>query len=223
MPKWLRYTIVLSILASWIPLALIARARFTISDRTPLHVFLDMDQQAKFKAQQAGPKLEDGSPLFADGRAMRPAIEGTVARSGAASYDDHYFTGKLGGEPAAGFPDSVNLTRELLERGRQRFEIYCAPCHGAAGYGDGLVSLRADRLQEGTWTPPASFHTDVVRERPEGHIFDAITNGIRNMPAYGPQIPVEDRWAIVAYVRALQRSQNATLDEVPLEAREALR
>jgi mono/diheme cytochrome c family protein len=111
----------------------------------------------------------------------------------------------------------------VLQRGRERYDIYCAPCHGLAGYGDGSVAKRAEALQEGTWTPPTSFHTELIRQRPDGHIFNTISNGIRNMPAYGPQIPVADRWAIVAYVRALQRSQNATVDDVPPEIRAQLR
>ena len=106
-------------------------------------------------------------------------------------------------------------TSSLLERGQERYEIFCAPCHGLAGYGDGMVAKTADGLQEGTWTPPSSFHTDLVRERPVGHLFNTVTHGIRNMPAHGPQIPVEDRWAVVAYVKALQRSQHATVDDVP--------
>jgi hypothetical protein len=86
-----------------------------------------------------------------------------------------------------------------------------------------MVAKRADELQEGTWTPPTSFHTDLIRQRPSGHIFNTISNGIRNMPGYSSQIPVEDRWAIVAYVRALQRSQYATVDDVPEDIRTQLR
>ena len=86
-----------------------------------------------------------------------------------------------------------------------------------------MVAKRADELLEGTWTPPTSFHSELLRERPVGHLFNTISNGIRNMPAYGPQIPVDDRWAIVAYVRALQRSQNATVDDVPPDIRAQLR
>jgi mono/diheme cytochrome c family protein len=86
-----------------------------------------------------------------------------------------------------------------------------------------MVSKRADELLEGTWTPPTSFHSELLRERPDGHLFNTISTGIRNMPAYGSQIAVEDRWAIVAYVRALQRSQNATVDDVPSDIRAQLR
>jgi hypothetical protein len=92
-----------------------------------------------------------------------------------------------------------------------------------AGYGDGMVAKRADELMEATWVPPSSFHTELVRSRPVGHLYNTITNGIRNMPAYGPQIPEHDRWAIVAYVRALQLSQNADVSDVPAELRSSLR
>jgi mono/diheme cytochrome c family protein len=102
-------------------------------------------------------------------------------------------------------------------------DIYCSPCHGLAGYGDGMVAKRAEELQEGTWTPPSSMHSDLIRVRPAGQLFNTITNGIRNMPAYGQQISVEDRWAIVAYVRALQRSQAATVEDVPRDLRTSLR
>ena len=117
----------------------------------------------------------------------------------------------------------ISVTMQLMERGRERFDVFCAPCHGLAGAGDGMVAKRAEELQEGTWTPPASFHSELVRGRTDGHLFNTITNGIRNMPAYAPQIPVEDRWAIVAYVRALQRSQGAPLEDVPADVRAQLR
>ena len=117
----------------------------------------------------------------------------------------------------------IEITSGVLERGRQRYEIFCSPCHGLAGFGDGMVAKRADELQEGTWTPPTSFHSELIRDRADGHLFNTITNGIRNMPGYGSQIPIEDRWAVVAYVRALQLSQNASIDDVPVETRAQLR
>ncbi len=172
-----------------------------------------MDQQPKFKAQS-------GNPLFADGRAMRPPVAGAVAR-GEAGLDTLFHRGQSVGRWAETFP--VPLTEESLRRGQERFDIYCAPCHGLAGRGDGIVNVRADRLQEGTWAPPADLTGDLVVDRPVGHLYNTITNGIRNMPAYGAQIPERDRWAIVAYVRALQRSRHATVDDVPPELRPALR
>jgi len=218
LPVWIVYAVVLAVVLSWVPLAIVARARTTVSEARPLHPFLDMDQQPRFGTQAEGPTLESGSPLFPDRRAMRPPVPGTVAR-GRLDTDSHLHRGLVGGQPAGSFPPGLSVTRELLQRGRERFDISCSPCHGAAGYGDGLVSRRADRLGEGTWTPPSSLHTDLVRSRPVGHLYNTITNGIRNMPAYGRQVAVLDRWAIVAYVKALQRSQNASLADVPGEAR----
>jgi mono/diheme cytochrome c family protein len=172
-----------------------------------------MDRQDNVRGQKA-------NPLFADGRAMRPPVAGTVAR-GELREDGWLYRGVVGDDWAAGFP--VEVTASTLSRGRERYEVFCTPCHGMSGYGDGIVAKRAENLQEGTWVPPSSFHTDLVRTRPVGHLYNSITNGIRNMPAYGSQIPVEDRWAIVAYVRALQRSQNARIEDVPEELRPNLR
>jgi mono/diheme cytochrome c family protein len=233
---------------SFIPLALIARTRATHSPHTRLQIIPDMDQQPSFKTQSA-------NPLFADGRAMRPPPDGTVAL-GQADLDPHFFRGLVparSGAVGPGTPPArpeaptgttavtaagasamtpalawaetfpFPVTREVVRRGRERYDIFCAPCHGLVGGGDGIVNLRADRLQEGTWTPPANLYGDLVLQRPVGHVYNTITNGIRNMPAYGPQIPERDRWAIVAYARALQRSQHAPLEDVPEEQRGSLR
>jgi mono/diheme cytochrome c family protein len=213
LPRWLLYTVTILVVLSWVPLALIMRARVTTSDQPRIHVFPDMDNQPKYKAQSR-------NMMFADRRAMRPPVAGTVAR-GAVLGNPALTSGKVGDDWVETNPLQVDAG--VMQRGRARYDIYCSPCHGLAGFGDGMVSKRADELLEGTWTPPTSFHTEVVRERPDGHIFNTIANGIRNMPAYGSQIPVEDRWAIVAYVRALQRSQNATVDDVPPDIRAQLR
>lgn len=215
MPKWINPLLIMLAALSLVPFALVARSRAMRTDQPRLHLVGDMDNQARFKSQQA-------NAWFADGRAMRPPVEGTVAR-GALRLDEAYWRGTSGGAYVDRFPAPVALTRETIERGRARFDIYCAPCHGLSGYGDGVVARRADRLQQGTWIPPASLHVEPALSRPEGHLFNTITNGIRSMPAYGAQIPLEDRWAIVAYVRALQRSQHARLDDVPPEWRSRLR
>ena len=128
---------------------------------------------------------------------------------------------------ATAFPAQTPVTIELLERGRERFNIYCQPCHGLAGYGDGIVQQRAMQLVEtgtnGTvWVAPKSLHEEAIRTQPVGQIFNTITNGIRNMPRYDSQIPVGDRWAIVAYVKALQRSQNARIEDIPSDQRSNL-
>jgi mono/diheme cytochrome c family protein len=214
MPRWLISIVVILVALSWIPLALAVRARVVKKTEPRVHIIQDMDNQPKVKAQSR-------LMLFADRRGMRPPVEGTVAR-GAAIGDPALTLGRTEGETWIE-TNPVPVTMPLLERGQQRYEIYCSPCHGLSGYGDGMVAQRADQLQEGTWTPPTSFHTDLVRDRPAGHLFNTISNGIRNMPSYGSQIPVDDRWAIVAYVRALQRSQNATIDDVPADLQAQLR
>ncbi len=210
MPKVLIYGTIVVIFLAMIPPAVIAWARAVNASQPRIHLIQDMDNQPKFRAQQA-------NALFADGRAMRPPITGTVAR-GRLNEDDHFYRGISNGQWAATFPPQVALTMDLLQRGRERFNIYCQPCHGLAGYGDGMVNKRAMVLMNlgvngTTWVQPKSVHEQQIREQPVGQYFNTITNGVRNMPAYGPQIPVADRWAIVAYVRALQRSQNARPDD----------
>ncbi|UCF66766.1 MAG: cytochrome c [Acidobacteriota bacterium] len=200
---------------SWVPLAMVAKARYAVSEKPPLHLFFDMDDQPKYKPQAP-------NSLFADGRAMRPPVAGTVAR-GELQVTPGVVDGRIGEEWIAMLPDGIVLDEQLLKRGQERFDIYCTPCHGLSGYGDGMVSKRAEQLEEPQWVPPSSLHTELVRGREDGHLFNTITNGIRNMPGYGRQISVSDRWAIVAYVRALQRSQAATIEDVPAEIRPSLR
>lgn len=212
-PRWLTYGLVLLAALSLVPFALIARSRASTSARPHVQLIQDMAKQPKLKTQAA-------NPLFADGRAMRPPVPGTVAH-GELEENGVYWTGRDAGGWVTAFP--VQVTERLMQRGQERYDIFCAPCHGLAGFGDGPVAKRADALQEGTWTPPSSYHTDLVRGRPVGHLFNTITNGIRNMPAYASQIPVADRWAIVLYVRALQRSQDASVADVPPELRRQLR
>ncbi|MCU0224233.1 MAG: cytochrome c [Acidobacteria bacterium] len=214
MPRWIVYALVILAVASLLPFAFIARARGAKADRTRLRPIQNMGTQQKYLPQSE-------NPLFADSRAMRPAVEGAVRR-GTVIDDGAFARGRAAdGQFVAEFPVAVN--RALLLRGQERYNIYCSPCHGLTGAGDGLVSRRADALQEGTWVPPLTFHGDQVRGRPVGHIFNTITHGIRNMPAYGSQIDPDERWAIVAYVRALQRSQSATVTDVPPDLRAGLR
>lgn len=206
MPKQFIYITLILITLALIPPAIIARARAVNSPVPRIHLVQDMDNQPKYRAQHA-------NPLFADGRAMRPPVEGTVAR-GKLDADDHFQRGIVREQWAVTFPSQVPVTMELMEYGQERFNIYCRPCHGAAGFGDGMVNKRAMELMNlgtnGTvWVQPKSLHEEQIRQQPVGQIFNSISNGVRTMPAYGPQIPVADRWAIVAYVRALQRSQNA--------------
>jgi mono/diheme cytochrome c family protein len=147
----------------------------------------------------------EASDFFADGMSARPRVAGTVAR-GELSTDPFFDTGQVNGAVADGFP--VPVSRELVDRGHQRFDIYCSECHGRLGDGNGMIPSRGYRR-------PPSFHTQTLRTAPTGHFFDVMTNGFGAMPPYGSMIPPGDRWAIVAYVRALQISQNATVGDVP--------
>jgi len=153
------------------------------------------------------PKLQpyEASAFFADGRASRPLVPGTVAR-GRLFEDEHLHRGTVDGAPAASFPFEV--TRAVLERGRERYAIHCAPCHGAAGDGDGMV------VRRGMKQPP-SYHLARLREAPPGYFFDVITNGFGAMYDLADRVEARDRWAIVAYVRALQLAQNASIADVP--------
>jgi mono/diheme cytochrome c family protein len=152
------------------------------------------------------------SRFFADGVGARPIPAGTVAR-GQLREDRTFYTGQDGEAFAASIPLPVD--RALLDRGRERFNIYCAPCHGQTGDGLGMVVRRG-------YKQPPSFHIDRLRRAQPGYYFDVITNGFAKMPSYASQVQPADRWAIVAYIRALQLSQNATLEDVPAEVRRDL-
>jgi hypothetical protein len=152
------------------------------------------------------------SGFYADGRSARPLVEGTVAR-GQLNDDDLLYTGKTAGQDATEFPYPV--TAEVMARGRERYDIFCSPCHDRTGGGEGMVVKRGYRQ-------PPSFHIDRLRQSPVGHFFDVMTNGFGAMPDYRAQVPVRDRWAIAAYIRALQASANATLDDVPPDLRNRL-
>ena len=153
------------------------------------------------------------SDFFGDARSMRPQVADTVAR-GQLREDAAFFTGKVGSAVVPRIP--IPVTGQLVHRGRQRFDIYCAPCHGRAGRGDGVVVRRGYRA-------PSSFHVDRLRSQPDGYFFDVITNGFATMPDYASQIAPADRWAIVAYIRALQLSQHAPLAGLPARTQELVR
>lgn len=209
LPKWVKTTLLAAASIGVLPLALIGLRRGDETLLPAIHVVPDMDFQPRYRAQAP-------NPFFADRRSMRPNVVGAVAR-GELEADLLVATGKNGEAFVERFPVAVD--EALLARGRDRYAVFCTPCHGVAGYGDGLVGLRAKDLQEANWVPPASLHDPLVRTRAVGQIFDTIRNGVRTMPAYGRQMSVADSWAIVAYVRALQRSQNATPVDVPAERR----
>jgi mono/diheme cytochrome c family protein len=163
-------------------------------------------------ATQPRAKTLGASDFFDDGRAARPLVPGTVARDHL-NEDEHLYTGRINGQLAEAFPFAI--ARTDLERGRERYNIYCTPCHGRVGDGEGMVVHRGLRR-------PPSFHIDRLRRAPPGHFFDVMTNGLGAMQDYAAQVSVEDRWRIAAYVRALQLSQHATLDDVPAAERRKL-
>jgi cbb3-type cytochrome c oxidase subunit III len=166
----------------------------------------DMHDQPKYK-----PLRE--SDFFADKRASRPLVAGTVAR-GSLREDALLYTGKLeSGMPTDQLP--MPVTPELLERGRVQFQTYCTPCHGRTGAGDGMVVQRGFKR-------PSSYHVNRLRMMPVGYLYDVITNGFGAMSDYSAQVTVKDRWAIAAYVRVLQLSQYAPVEVVPASERAAL-
>ena len=165
----------------------------------------DMHDQPKLRGLR-------GTEFFADGRSARPLVPGTVSRD-ALHDDEHLYTGKVGGKFAETFPFPV--AREVLERGRERFDIFCSPCHGRLGDGQGMVVRRG-------FPQPTSFHVERLRQVQAGYLFDVITNGFGRMQDYAVQVRPRDRWAIVAYIRALQLSQDATLADVPADERARL-
>lgn len=222
MPRIIVYVLLILTLLAMLPPVIAASARSTPNPNRPINLIQDMDLQAKFKAQSV-------NDLFADKRSQRPQIIGTVAR-GETYLDTHFDDGVVAGQWATTTPTQLPMNMELLRRGQERFNIYCTPCHGYSGGGNGTVNQRAMELVanadgpvNGTvWVTAKSLHDATVSIQPIGQIFNTVTNGIRNMAGYGSQIPPADRWAIAAYVRALQRSQNATLNDVPTDKRGGL-
>ena len=257
-PRFLLITLAVIIALSMIPVLFVAKMRVTRSSSPRFHVFPDMDFSPAKDAQTV-------ATLFADNRAMRPDVPGTVSR-GEMDGNLDYLTGihmeeltrmdppraerlvnaylrplqgaadeaaasgdAATGDQAAGAAGAqqdttpwleenpLDLTEATLRRGQEQFNIYCSVCHGAGGRGNGLVNRRAQQILAPTWTPPSNMTEATFRDDqyPDGKLFSTITNGIRKMPGYGSQIQARDRWAIVAYVRALQKSQNASLEQVP--------
>lgn len=157
----------------------------------------DMKRQPKYKPY-------DPSPFFADGRSSRMPVPDTVAR-GQLRLDDHLYKGKVNGQLTNIFP--FPITPAVLNRGQERYDIFCSVCHGALGKGDGMIAQRG-------FPAPPSFHIERLKNAPAGYFYDVITNGFGKMYSYADRVSVEDRWAIAAYIRALQRSQSATLADV---------
>jgi mono/diheme cytochrome c family protein len=232
MPRWVFGLIVSTTVMALIPFAVIAKARASKSTQPHYHVFSDMDFQEKVKSDTA-------FDLFPDGRGNRGEIPGTVARGQLREADDLYRglhstdandTGSCAdlaaaGKPCAwitGLPESITVTRDFVDRGRERYNIYCAPCHGYDGRGEGAVPKRVASMG-GSWlarnlveaVPKDGKAGGVAIAMPNGQLFNTISNGYNTMQGYAAQISVEDRWAIVLYVRALQRAQNATYEDDP--------
>lgn len=179
---------------------MLSGCRGSISEKPPIHPNMNMDQQPRVEAQEV-------NNFFEDGRAMRQPVEGTVPR-GLRKSDVEYYEGvDENGDWISETP--VELTRSILYRGQERYNVFCTPCHGITGDGQGIIMTG----QYG-YVPAPTFHQERLREAPDGEIYSAIYNGVRNMPSYAHQVPVEDRWAIVAYVRALQASQNVSEDDI---------
>ena len=212
-PRWIIAAIILVNLLLLIPPVVVARARYNESREPRIHIFPDMDHQKKFKAQSA-------NPLFADGRAMRLPVAGTVAR-GELRADEHYYWGTVRGKWAGGFPTQVTVNDELLDRGQDRYAIYCTPCHGLSGHGDGMVQRRTEAADYGAWSV-GDLTADKAVAYPIGQLFNIVSYGINTMPAYRHQVPVEDRWALVAWIRALQFSQAVNITSIPAAERERL-
>ena len=188
---------------AWLSAVFVAVATVLLTgcDLVPLHM----------RDQPRVDPLEE-SQFFADGLSARPVPANTIPRGewGELMLDEHLYTGQIDGQPAETFP--MPVTRELLDRGQERYDIFCSPCHGRVGDGQGMIVQRG-------FQQPSSFHTDRLRQEPVGYYYDVISNGFGVMYSYGSRIHPEDRWAIIAYIRALQLSQNVPLEVVPEEQR----
>jgi mono/diheme cytochrome c family protein len=165
----------------------------------------DMQNEPRYK-----PLAE--SDFFSDHRSARPMVEGTVAR-GHLRIDEARYTGKINGEEIDQFP--IPIAKEDIERGQSRFNVYCTPCHSRIGDGNGMVVLRGFRQ-------PPSYYSDRLRNAPVGHYFDVITNGFGAMASYASRVQTDDRWRIIAYIRALQLSESASVNDVPADQRQNL-
>ena len=259
-PRFLLIGWAVSVAFSIIPLLIVAKMRVTNSGSPRFHIFFDMDFSPSRDAQQT-------TSIFADNRAARPDVPGTVARG--QMHGDLDFTTGINMEELArldapraerlvalmtpqdtekeagdsekegeGKPEKksvmdttpwlkenpLTVDADLLAKGQEQFGIYCSVCHGMNGAGNGLVNQRAQSITSQWWIPPSSLQDPGIYadKYPDGKLFNTITNGIRKMPGYASQIKVHDRWAIVAYVRALQQSQNASLDLIPASQRDAI-
>jgi mono/diheme cytochrome c family protein len=215
MPKWIIALIVASTAFALIPFAIAAKARGSHSSQPHIHIFSDMDFQPKYKSDTT-------MDLFSDGRSNRGEIAGTIAR-GSLDADDLFYRGIEAGQWTLGLPAQLEVNDALIKRGQTRYNIYCSACHGYDGRGSGTVPQRV-AASGAAWLARNLVEANgAAVQMPNGQLFNTISNGFNTMMGYAAQIPHADRWAIVLYVRALQRSQNATLDDVPLDQRGSIR
>ena len=209
MPRWIMAMIVASTAFALIPFAIAAKARASHSSEPHWHIFPDMDFQPKYKSDAA-------DDIFADGRANRGELDGTIAR-GSLDADDTYYRGLENGAWTTGFPKQLEVDANMMKRGQNRFNIYCTPCHGFDGRGNGVVPQRMVALG-GAWAARNLADPALTPiHMPNGQLFNTISNGFNTMQGYAAQIPVADRWSIVLYVRALQRAQNAAYGDIPAD------
>lgn len=229
-PVWLLLLFTSIVVISWLPISCALEARTNKAKTEPrIHLVQDMDNQPKFKAQSE-------NPLFLDDRTERPQVFGTIAR-GQLHTDTAYFNGyeNVAGPNGAtqhkfieGYPKQVQAllndptsAANLLQLGQAKFNITCAMCHGRNGLGNGPIAIRAVEVGAAAtgWVQPSNLTDAVRRSRPDGHIYNTINNGIRNMGGYGHQLTVEERWAVVAYVRTLQLAAGVAPGQVPSDLR----
>jgi mono/diheme cytochrome c family protein len=230
-PVWLSLVAVAFVIFTWLPISVALSARTDKAKREPrVHIIQDMDNQVKYKAQ-------DANPLFNDGRAQRGRIPGTIAR-GELMIDDVYhlgFSAPKAGETTpqfiTGYPEQIQQklnnpesARAFLELGQTKFNITCAMCHGVDGQGNGPVNVRANELGAGQtgWVQPSNMVDAIRIARPNGHLYNTVNNGIRKMGGYGTQLSPDERWAVVAYVRTLQLAQSAPKSALTAEEAKGL-
>lgn len=225
-PIWLSLLGVAGIVVTWIPIAVALEARTNLAKTEPrIHLIQDMDNQAKFKPQ-------DQNPLFVDDRAQRPHVPGTVAR-GELFLDHEYYDGfdeaagtdgKVSRTFIGGFPQQIQAklddptqAAKLLELGQAKFNITCAMCHGRDAMGNGPIHQRAVEVGAALtgWVQPSNLNDDVRRARTNGHLYNTVNNGIRKMGGYGTQLTPDERWAVVAYVRAVQLANGTPASALP--------
>ncbi|MEZ4361794.1 MAG: quinol:electron acceptor oxidoreductase subunit ActD [Kofleriaceae bacterium] len=221
LPAWVYGFIVSTGVLALVPFAIIAKARASTSTEPHYHIFGDMDFQPKVKSDAT-------FPLFADGRGNRGELTGTIPRGGL-NADDVFYRGLVRTEGVVDaswtteLPPSLEVDMKLLERGRQRYDIYCSPCHGYDGRGNGAIPRRV-QAGGGAWVARNLVDPQgAVAKMPNGQLFNTISNGFNTMMGYAAQIPHLDRWAVVLYVRALQRAQNAGPQDVPADCRNEVR